>query len=52
MNLYSLTKEKIAELEKLKNKKEMIFNDLENKKPEDIWLEELETLDKYLNKNY
>lgn len=48
MPLYNLTKEKIDELQKLMNDKEIEYNELNNKSITTIWLEELDILtDKY-----
>nr|YP_003970179.1 putative DNA topoisomerase IIA [Cafeteria roenbergensis virus BV-PW1] len=52
MNLYSLTKEKIEELEKQKIEKEEIYTNLKNKTPEELWEDDLEELNSYFEKNY
>lgn len=52
MNLYNLTKEKIIELENDFKKKEKLYTDLKDKLPEEIWNDELEELDDYLDKFY
>ena len=44
MNLWSLTYEKVEELKKQQENKELELEILKNKKPEDIWKEELEEL--------
>ena len=50
MNLYSLTREKIAELEKQKKEKEDMYTNLKKKKPEVLWEEELDELNNFLLK--
>ena len=45
MPLYNLTIEKVEELKKLHNEKEMEHNTLQEKREEDIWLDELEELE-------
>lgn len=52
MNLYSLTKEKIDELENQALDREKMYTDLKKKTPEEIWEEELDKLDSYLDKIY
>lgn len=44
MPLWNLTFEKVEELKKQKNLKEIEYNNLKNKNIEDIWLEELDVL--------
>lgn len=51
MPLYNLTQEKFNELkEKIKSTKEEI-KELEQKDPKEVWLSEIEELEKYLKKN-
>ena len=52
MNLYSLTREKVEELEKQKQDKEELYTNLKKKTPEKLWEEDLDELDTYLDKNY
>jgi len=51
MNLYSLTKEKINSLEKQEKDKQTLYNNLKEKTPEKIWVEELDELSDYLKKD-
>ena len=50
MNLYSLTKEKIEELEKQKKEREEMYSDLKKTTPEELWEGELDELNEYLEK--
>lgn len=52
MNLYSLTKEKIDELEKQEKDKQTLYNNLKKTSPEELWKSELKELDEYLDKIY
>jgi DNA topoisomerase-2 len=51
MNLYSLTLEKIKELENQEKEKQTTYDTLKKKTAEDIWKEELEELKTELLKN-
>lgn len=48
MNLYSLTSERILELEKQLNDKEKKYKSLKKKSPEGIWEDELNELENYI----
>lgn len=50
MSFYSFTKEKIDELKKQLDNKNGIYNSINKKRPEDIWLDDLKQLENYLAK--
>lgn len=50
MNLYSLTREKIEELEKQLLEKKELYSNLKKKTPEQLWLDELDELQDFLVK--
>ena len=50
MPLYNLTKEKLDELRNNNDMKEIEYNELNDKNPIDIWLEELNLLEKMYKK--
>jgi DNA topoisomerase-2 len=52
MPIYNLTYEKIEELKKQQQDKEAEYNELEEKTPESIWLEELDNLEASYEKWY
>lgn len=49
MSMMSLTKEKIVELERLYEQKRQLYENIKNKTPQKIWLEDLQELKKVLH---